>query len=84
MSEIRSIIAGTTKRSLVLVDEICRGTETAKGCSSVLSPAYSVRNARTGDEATPLSERQRQEVPPWHQGLTDIDIGRAAYSPHPG
>lgn len=31
MSEIRSIIAGTTKRSLVLVDEICRGTETAKG-----------------------------------------------------
>ena len=31
MSELRSIIAGTTKRSLVLVDEICRGTETAKG-----------------------------------------------------
>ncbi|KAI4338070.1 hypothetical protein L6164_016423 [Bauhinia variegata] len=31
MSEIRSIIAGTTKRSLVLIDEICRGTETAKG-----------------------------------------------------
>ncbi|XP_010264853.1 PREDICTED: DNA mismatch repair protein MSH1, mitochondrial isoform X2 [Nelumbo nucifera] len=31
MSEIRSIIAGATARSLVLVDEICRGTETAKG-----------------------------------------------------
>lgn len=31
MSEIRSIIVGTSKRSLVLVDEICRGTETAKG-----------------------------------------------------
>ncbi|XP_061338295.1 DNA mismatch repair protein MSH1, mitochondrial [Gastrolobium bilobum] len=31
MSELRSIIAGTTKRSLVLVDEICRGTETEKG-----------------------------------------------------
>ncbi|XP_057430786.1 DNA mismatch repair protein MSH1, mitochondrial isoform X2 [Lotus japonicus] len=31
MSELRSIITGTTKRSLVLVDEICRGTETAKG-----------------------------------------------------
>ncbi|KAE9619209.1 putative GIY-YIG nuclease superfamily, P-loop containing nucleoside triphosphate hydrolase [Lupinus albus] len=31
MSELRSIIAGTSKRSLVLVDEICRGTETAKG-----------------------------------------------------
>ncbi|KAG2727771.1 hypothetical protein I3760_01G173700 [Carya illinoinensis] len=31
MSEIQSIIAGTTKRSLVLIDEICRGTETAKG-----------------------------------------------------
>ncbi|KAI4345903.1 hypothetical protein L6164_012989 [Bauhinia variegata] len=31
MSELRSMIAATTKRSLVLVDEICRGTETAKG-----------------------------------------------------
>ncbi|XP_020230087.1 DNA mismatch repair protein MSH1, mitochondrial [Cajanus cajan] len=31
MSELRSIINGTTERSLVLVDEICRGTETAKG-----------------------------------------------------
>ncbi|XP_076899449.1 DNA mismatch repair protein MSH1, mitochondrial-like isoform X1 [Bidens hawaiensis] len=31
MSELRSIIAGGTSRSLVLVDEICRGTETAKG-----------------------------------------------------
>ncbi|CAL0299837.1 unnamed protein product [Lupinus luteus] len=31
MSELRSIIAGTSKRSLVLIDEICRGTETAKG-----------------------------------------------------
>ncbi|RZB87020.1 DNA mismatch repair protein MSH1, mitochondrial isoform B [Glycine soja] len=31
MSELRSIIGGTTNRSLVLVDEICRGTETAKG-----------------------------------------------------
>lgn len=31
MSEIRSIISAATKRSLVLVDEICRGTETAKG-----------------------------------------------------
>ncbi|KAL2326618.1 hypothetical protein Fmac_025676 [Flemingia macrophylla] len=31
MSELRSIISGTTERSLVLVDEICRGTETAKG-----------------------------------------------------
>ncbi|KAF9610619.1 hypothetical protein IFM89_023507 [Coptis chinensis] len=31
MSEIHSIIAGATSKSLVLVDEICRGTETAKG-----------------------------------------------------
>ncbi|KAF3457537.1 hypothetical protein FNV43_RR02195 [Rhamnella rubrinervis] len=31
MSEIRSIISAASKRSLVLVDEICRGTETAKG-----------------------------------------------------
>ncbi|KAI3962361.1 hypothetical protein MKX01_005363 [Papaver californicum] len=31
MSEIRSIITGATSRSLVLVDEICRGTEMAKG-----------------------------------------------------
>ncbi|CAL9146409.1 unnamed protein product [Musa hybrid cultivar] len=31
MSEIRSIVNGSTARSLVLVDEICRGTETAKG-----------------------------------------------------
>lgn len=31
MSEIRSIVTATTSRSLVLVDEICRGTETAKG-----------------------------------------------------
>ncbi|CAN1279040.1 DNA mismatch repair protein MSH1, mitochondrial [Linum perenne] len=31
MSEIRSILSGSTSRSLVLVDEICRGTETAKG-----------------------------------------------------
>ncbi|KAK6914173.1 DNA mismatch repair protein MutS-like, N-terminal [Dillenia turbinata] len=31
MSEIRSIVTGATSRSLVLVDEICRGTETAKG-----------------------------------------------------
>ncbi|WJZ87441.1 hypothetical protein VitviT2T_006820 [Vitis vinifera] len=31
MSEMRSIITGATSRSLVLIDEICRGTETAKG-----------------------------------------------------
>uniref|UniRef100_A0A2P2MXD8 Uncharacterized protein MANES_03G157900 n=1 Tax=Rhizophora mucronata TaxID=61149 RepID=A0A2P2MXD8_RHIMU len=31
MSEIRSVITGASSRSLVLVDEICRGTETAKG-----------------------------------------------------
>ncbi|KAJ0092220.1 hypothetical protein Patl1_25724 [Pistacia atlantica] len=31
MSEIRAIITGATSRSLVLIDEICRGTETAKG-----------------------------------------------------
>lgn len=31
MSEIRSIITRATSRSLVLIDEICRGTETAKG-----------------------------------------------------
>ncbi|PIA40037.1 hypothetical protein AQUCO_02500037v1 [Aquilegia coerulea] len=31
MSEIRSIISSATSKSLVLVDEICRGTETAKG-----------------------------------------------------
>ncbi|KAL6532458.1 DNA mismatch repair ATPase msh1 [Orobanche gracilis] len=31
MSEIRSIIARATSKSLVLIDEICRGTETAKG-----------------------------------------------------
>ncbi|XP_038881785.1 DNA mismatch repair protein MSH1, mitochondrial isoform X3 [Benincasa hispida] len=31
MSEMRSIIGRVTERSLVLVDEICRGTETAKG-----------------------------------------------------
>lgn len=31
MSEIRSVVSGATSKSLVLVDEICRGTETAKG-----------------------------------------------------
>ncbi|KAI4303952.1 hypothetical protein MLD38_039528 [Melastoma candidum] len=31
MSEIRSIVTAASTRSLVLVDEICRGTETAKG-----------------------------------------------------
>uniref|UniRef100_A0A7N1A003 DNA mismatch repair proteins mutS family domain-containing protein n=2 Tax=Kalanchoe fedtschenkoi TaxID=63787 RepID=A0A7N1A003_KALFE len=31
MSEIKSLIAEATSKSLVLVDEICRGTETAKG-----------------------------------------------------
>ncbi|ONK57299.1 uncharacterized protein A4U43_C10F18640 [Asparagus officinalis] len=31
MSEIRSLVSGATSKSLVLVDEICRGTETAKG-----------------------------------------------------
>uniref|UniRef100_A0A1J3E1G5 DNA mismatch repair protein MSH1, mitochondrial n=2 Tax=Noccaea caerulescens TaxID=107243 RepID=A0A1J3E1G5_NOCCA len=31
MSEIRSILSQATWRSLVLIDEICRGTETAKG-----------------------------------------------------
>ncbi|KAI3746793.1 hypothetical protein L6452_09233 [Arctium lappa] len=31
MSELRSIITGAPSKSLVLVDEICRGTETAKG-----------------------------------------------------
>ncbi|KAJ8442713.1 hypothetical protein Cgig2_001806 [Carnegiea gigantea] len=31
MSEIRSLLSATTSRSLVLIDEICRGTETAKG-----------------------------------------------------
>ncbi|GMI95879.1 MUTL protein homolog 1, CHLOROPLAST MUTATOR [Hibiscus trionum] len=31
MSEMRSIVNGATSRSLVLIDEICRGTETAKG-----------------------------------------------------
>lgn len=31
MSEMRSIISRVTERSLVLIDEICRGTETAKG-----------------------------------------------------
>ncbi|XP_058095000.1 DNA mismatch repair protein MSH1, mitochondrial isoform X2 [Magnolia sinica] len=31
MSEIRSIITGASPRSLVLMDEICRGTEMAKG-----------------------------------------------------
>ncbi|PHT27947.1 DNA mismatch repair protein MSH1, mitochondrial, partial [Capsicum baccatum] len=31
MSEIRSLITGATSSSLVLIDEICRGTETAKG-----------------------------------------------------
>ncbi|KAK1413663.1 hypothetical protein QVD17_35439 [Tagetes erecta] len=31
MSEMRSIVARATSQSLVLVDEICRGTETAKG-----------------------------------------------------
>nr|XP_043610187.1 DNA mismatch repair protein MSH1, mitochondrial isoform X2 [Erigeron canadensis] len=31
MSEMRTIITRATSRSLVLVDEICRGTETAKG-----------------------------------------------------
>ncbi|XXG90652.1 hypothetical protein AAC387_Pa12g2369 [Persea americana] len=31
MSELRSIITGATPRSLVLMDEICRGTEMAKG-----------------------------------------------------
>ncbi|PWA96416.1 GIY-YIG nuclease superfamily [Artemisia annua] len=31
MSEMRSIVTRATSQSLVLVDEICRGTETAKG-----------------------------------------------------
>nr|XP_016443460.1 PREDICTED: DNA mismatch repair protein MSH1, mitochondrial-like [Nicotiana tabacum] len=31
MSEIRSLVTGATLRSLVLIDEICPGTETAKG-----------------------------------------------------
>jgi hypothetical protein len=31
MSEIRSLVTRATGRSLVLIDEICRGTETAKG-----------------------------------------------------
>ncbi|XP_050941994.1 DNA mismatch repair protein MSH1, mitochondrial isoform X3 [Cucumis melo] len=31
MSEMRSIVNRVTERSLVLIDEICRGTETAKG-----------------------------------------------------
>ncbi|KAJ4840276.1 DNA mismatch repair ATPase msh1 [Turnera subulata] len=31
MSEIRSLVTGASSRSLVLIDEICRGTETAKG-----------------------------------------------------
>ena len=31
MSEIRSLVRRATGRSLVLIDEICRGTETAKG-----------------------------------------------------
>ncbi|XP_077227245.1 MUTL protein homolog 1 [Tasmannia lanceolata] len=31
MSEIRSLITGATPRSLVLMDEICRGTEMVKG-----------------------------------------------------
>ena len=31
MSGIRSIVSGATSKSLVLIDEICRGTETAKG-----------------------------------------------------
>ncbi|KAL6652426.1 hypothetical protein ACP70R_011351 [Stipagrostis hirtigluma subsp. patula] len=31
MSEIRSLVSRATARSLVLIDEICRGTETAKG-----------------------------------------------------
>ncbi|XP_062184421.1 DNA mismatch repair protein MSH1, mitochondrial-like isoform X2 [Phragmites australis] len=31
MSEMRSLVSRATARSLVLIDEICRGTETAKG-----------------------------------------------------
>ncbi|XP_078440576.1 MUTL protein homolog 1 isoform X2 [Wolffia australiana] len=31
MSELRSLVNGASSRSLVLIDEICRGTETAKG-----------------------------------------------------
>lgn len=31
MSEIRSIVTRASEKSLVLIDEICRGTETAKG-----------------------------------------------------
>ncbi|XP_072987924.1 DNA mismatch repair protein MSH1, mitochondrial isoform X1 [Typha latifolia] len=31
MSEIRSLVTRASSRSLILVDEICRGTETAKG-----------------------------------------------------
>lgn len=31
MSEIRALVSRATARSLVLIDEICRGTETAKG-----------------------------------------------------
>ncbi|XP_072151032.1 DNA mismatch repair protein MSH1, mitochondrial isoform X2 [Setaria viridis] len=31
MSEIRALVSRATDRSLILIDEICRGTETAKG-----------------------------------------------------
>ncbi|CAN6228760.1 unnamed protein product [Urochloa humidicola] len=31
MSEIRALVSRATARSLILIDEICRGTETAKG-----------------------------------------------------
>ncbi|MQL73562.1 hypothetical protein Taro_005908 [Colocasia esculenta] len=31
MSELRSLVCGASPRSLVLIDEICRGTETVKG-----------------------------------------------------
>ncbi|MCO5557445.1 hypothetical protein L7F22_011009 [Adiantum nelumboides] len=37
MSELRTILQGITKRSLVLVDEICRGTEVQKGTAITAS-----------------------------------------------
>ncbi|KAI4345048.1 hypothetical protein L6164_012216 [Bauhinia variegata] len=45
MSELRSMILATTKRSLVLLDEICRGTETTKGtciAGSVIDTLYRI------------------------------------------
>ncbi|KAG4185448.1 hypothetical protein ERO13_A09G230900v2 [Gossypium hirsutum] len=59
MSEMRSIVNGATSRSLVLIDEICRGTETAKGTCIAGSIV------ETLDEIGCLEYIDGQTIPTW-------------------